>query len=542
VGEILVERGYLTPVQVDLALREQRRTGEPLGRILVGLGLVTEEVLNRVLFEEEGTDVVSLRALRPEADLLETCGEETMRRGLFVPVRREGHAVLVAMANPGDVFVADEARRLLGAPVRVVVASREEILSAIREFASRRGDRVVETLDRGAEESGAAIRLVEDLLATATDRGATDLHLEPGERMLRVRYRVDGVLVPGENIPSSLTPAVLARVKLLAGCDLSEHRLPQDGRIRFVSQGAAVDLRVSVLPTVEGESLVLRLLDTSGTVPRLDRIGLPPEIEERIRAIGHRPNGMFLVTGPTGSGKSTTLFALLATIDAMERKVCTVEDPVEYRLPLLSQCQVRPEIGLTFAQALRSLLRQDPDVILVGETRDRETAEIAIRAALTGHVVFTTLHTTSAPGAVVRLLDLGIEPFLLSSTIVGVLAQRLVRKLCSHCRREEHADDALLTWLARDGNPLPDRFFRSYGCEGCGGRGYRGRIGIFELYLPPPNGAELLARKADATELAREAASRGFRPLLDDGRAKVRAGITTMEEVLRVTADGTAPG
>ena len=537
-GEILVDRGHLSPVQLDLALREQRRTKEPLGRILVGLGFLSEEILSRTLFEEEGTGFLSLRSLHLDPALLEVCGEEAMRRGLFVPVRREENAVLVAMANPGDVFVADEARKLLGAPLRIVAAPREEVLAAVRDFAARHGERVAETLREGAGEADAAVRLVEDLLSYATDRGATDVHLEPGEKLLRVRYRIDGVLVPGENLPASLAPAVLARVKLLAGCNLSEHRLPQDGRLRYAAAGGRVEMRVSVLPTVEGESIVLRLLDTAGAIPRMERLGLSAEIEERIRAFGERPNGMFLVTGPTGSGKSTTLFALLATVDAMERKVCTVEDPVEYRLPLLTQCHVRPEIGLTFASALRTLLRQDPDVILVGETRDRETAEIAVRAALTGHLVLTSLHTTSAAGAIPRLLDLGVEPYLIPSTVVGVLAQRLVRRLCTQCRREKESGETLVAWLGSEAQIAgPIHRFSPGGCEACEGKGYRGRIGLFELYVPPPSTGDLLARKADTAELTREARTRGFRTILDDGRRKVLDGITTMEEVVRVTAD-----
>ncbi|HET6203630.1 MAG TPA: GspE/PulE family protein [Planctomycetota bacterium] len=535
-GDRLIARSLLTHAQLEVALKEQKRTGEPLGRILVGLGFIAEEVLGAVLFDAEGSPFVSLREERPDPALLEACGEALLRRHPFVPIRREGNGLLVAMADPTDVLAVDGITRALGLPVRTVGAPREEIQAAVRAYLAGKGDRLDATIDGRGEDADAAVHFVEGLLSHAHEVGATDIHLEPEERLLRVRFRVDGLLVPAENVPADLALAVLSRVKLLAGADISEHRLPQDGRIRFEGRAGRVDLRVSVLPTIHGENIVLRLLDAAGTVPRLDRLGLPPRIAEACRAAAARPNGLFLASGPTGSGKTTTLFALLATLDAMQRKICTTEDPVEYRLPLVRQCQVRPEIGLTFAAALRALLRQDPDVLLVGEMRDLETAQIAVRAALTGHLVLSTLHTTSAVGSLPRLLDMGIEPFLLNSTILGVLAQRLVRLLCRACAVEEEPTPGEREWLGA-GLPPGARLLHPRGCPACRGGGFRGRIGIYELFTPSAASAEIAARRGSARDLAREARARGMSTLLDDGRAKVLSGSTTMGEVLRVTVD-----
>lgn len=544
-GERLIERGLINRMQLDVALKEQRRTSERLGRILVGLGFVSESDIASLIFEDSGTHLVSLRKTIPDPSLFVGLDETFLRKHLFVPVSKGDGYITVAMANPDDVYAADQIRKHFAIPLHVLGATREEILDSIRECLGTGGEKLKRTLDANPEDENAAIRIVDGVLNHALDQRATDIHFEPEEKLLRIRYRVDGVLLPGDNVSSKISPAVLTRVKLLAGLDISEHRLPQDGRFRFQTPSGPVDLRVSVIPTVHGENIVVRVLDHSGTAPRLETLGLSSEHIEILKGMANRPYGILFVTGPTGSGKSTTLFALLATIDAMERKICTVEDPVEYRMPLIRQCQVNADIGFNFAAALRSILRQDPDVILVGETRDTETAQIAVRSALTGHLVMSTLHTNSAVGAIPRLIDMGIDRFLVNSTLIGVLAQRLVRMLCPKCKEGYSPSPEERRWLGPDVPAGEITLYRPRGCAVCKSKGFRGRTGLFELFITDDETAQLVSRGASEREILAVAKAHGMRGMAEDGKLKVLQGVTSISEVLRViseTEDAVARG
>lgn len=537
IGERLIEQGLINRLQLDVALKEQRRTGEKLGRILVGLGFVTESDIASLVFADSGTSMISLRKNLPDPKLFTGLDEGQLRKHLFVPVVKGDGYLTVAMANPDDVYVTDQIRKIFGMPLHVLGATREEILDTIRDMMGTGGEKLRSALDASPEDDNAAIRIVDGILNHALDQRATDIHFEPEEKLLRIRYRVDGVLLPGENVSANVSPAVLTRLKLLAGLDISEHRLPQDGRFRIQTPSGPVDLRVSALPTIHGENLVVRILDHSGTAPRLDVLGLSEEHKEILKGIASRPYGMLFVTGPTGSGKSTTLFALLATIDAMERKICTVEDPVEYRMPLIRQCQVNPDIGFDFASALRSILRQDPDVILVGETRDTETAQIAVRAALTGHLVMSTLHTNSAVGAIPRLVDMGIDKFLINSTLIGVLGQRLVRVLCPKCKASYAATPEERRWLGPEAPAGEILLYRAKGCPVCKNKGFRGRTGIFELFVTDEETTQLVSRGAPEKEILAVARAHGMRTMADDGRKLALQGFTSISEVLRVTSE-----
>ncbi len=530
-GERLIGRNLLTEAQLQVGLKEQRRTGEPLGSILVSLGFVQEEDLARLLVEDVGVEFVSLREVRPERDLIEPFELDFLRSRLFLPLRRGPQGVEVVMANPSDIYAADAIQQALQEPVVVKGATQTEVLDAIAKEAHLRRREGEDEEDPSDE---AAVDAVESMILRAIELGATDLHIEPEEKLVRVRYRVDGVLEPGENFPVALCRAIVTRIKILSGMDITENRAPQDGRLAWDGPYGRVDIRVSVLPCVQGETIVCRLLDHSGNVTRPERLGLPRSLAQRLRELVRRPHGVFYVTGPTGSGKSTTLYALLATLDPMERKICTVEDPVEYRLPLIRQCQVDADSGRDFGSALRALLRQDPDVILLGETRDLETAQITIRAALTGHLVMSTLHTTTALGAVARLRDMGVEPFLISSSLSGVLGQRLLRKLCKACRVETPVP-ALHGRLFTDaGLPIPERTFEPRGCEACSERGYQGRQGIFEFLDVNERLREAIARNAPSPELSEIAHRAGYRTMFESALQLIVDGETSLSEVLRV--------
>ncbi|MDI3281275.1 MAG: type II secretion system ATPase GspE [Bacillota bacterium] len=494
----------------------------------------------------------------PSPELLSRLPPDLARRYRAFPLGAEEGCLVLALPEPEDLLLLDELQLQLGCRVRGVRAEPEWLEAAIERYYGAGAQTVqsvlanlgegVEVL-REEEETAAAqaealaneapvVRLVNSLLVEALQRGASDVHLEPFEGELRVRYRIDGILYDVPGPPRRLFPAIASRVKIMAGLDIAEKRLPQDGRIRLRLLGRDVDIRVSTAPTIFGESIVLRLLERSSILYGLTDLGMGEELLQRFQRLIHRSHGIILVTGPTGSGKTTTLYAALNALNSPERKIITVEDPVEYQLRGVNQMQVREQIGFTFAQGLRTILRQDPDVILVGEIRDEETARMAIQAALTGHLVFSTLHTNDAPGAVTRLLDIGIEPYLVASTVCGVLSQRLVRVLCSHCREGYRpAAEELVPLLEELPADLPELLFRPVGCPRCGGIGYRGRTGIYELMLVDEPLAELVVSRPSTNELRRAALARGMERLRQDGWRKVQSGVTTVEEVLRVTQE-----
>jgi general secretion pathway protein E len=481
-----------------------------------------------------------------------------LRENLVFPLKQEDGHVLLAMAHPDDQEVAAVMEVALQAPVVPVPAAAAEILEVIQTvyepgspMARLVGDLESEELDVESEETSEIghlrdmareapiIQLVNLLVLRAIQLGASDIHLEPFEDAFRVRYRKDGILYETESPPKGLQAAVLSRLKIMARLDIAERRLPQDGRFRLKVQGHDIDFRVSTLPTLMGESMVIRILDREKVILNLHGLGFPARELAQFDQLIHKPYGMILVTGPTGSGKTTTLYAALERINSSEKKIITIEDPVEYRLSGVTQMQVKPGIGLTFARGLRHIVRQDPDVVLVGEIRDRETAEIAIHAALTGHLVFSTLHTNDAAGAVTRLLEMGIEDFLLASAILGILAQRLVRLICPECRTAVAPDFAGQEWrqIRSDIGAEPEQLFSGRGCPACAQTGYQGRSGIYELLLVDDGIRPLILQRADANSLRKQAMAQGMRTLAGDGWDKVAQGLTTVEEVLRVTQE-----
>jgi general secretion pathway protein E len=540
-GEILIERRLITGDDLDRALELQRERGDKLGKILVDLGFVAARDVLLALSEQLEIPLVSIEgppAVSPETESL---SPKFLRQFRCLPVALHDHTVSLAMADPLDFETRSAVASCTGLNVVAVLAPEQEILDAIdryygqtnkTETEAAAGAEVNEDLEhlRDMASEAPVIRLVNAMIASAVEKRASDIHIEPFEKEFRVRYRIDGVLVNQEPPPRELKAAIISRVKLMARLNIAERRLPQDGRIKVKTLGREVDLRVSTLPTLYGESVVMRLLDRSaGDFYDLERLGFDAHMLSRMEYFTSLPHGIFLVTGPTGSGKSTTLYSALKRINQTDKKIITIEDPVEYQMDGINQIHVNPQIGLTFAAGLRHIVRQDPDVIMVGEIRDRDTADIAIRAALTGHFVFSTLHTNDAPSAITRLTDMGVENYLITSSVVAVLAQRLVRVICPACKTSGG------TALTPEGETIP--VFRGAGCDQCYGTGYRGRIGIFELMELKENLRSAVMRNEDASKLTAIARGNGMRNLREDGWDKIRRGVTTPDEVLRVTQE-----
>jgi len=524
-------------------------------RVARGAALPDEAL--RALAGRRGLRFLSAGELPAALPLVPNLSPKYLRHYVACPVTIEGDIVTVATTDPDNALLLDDLRQHLGPAVRLCVAPASAILEAIERTyeATTALQKIVDDIEPGAmdpEREGDAdisqlrdmaseapvVRLVNLLLEEAVERDASDVHIEPFEDTLRVRYRIDGLLYEQEAPPRGLQAALTSRIKIMAELNIAERRLPQDGRIRVTTQGRRVDIRVSTIPTIHGESIVMRLLDRSSVFLPFDRLGLAPRVAEHFEGLIHRPHGIVLVTGPTGSGKTTTLYAALDKINRPDLKIITVEDPVEYQLKGVNQIPVRPKIGLSFASGLRHIVRQDPDVIMVGEIRDLETAEIAIQAALTGHLVFSTLHTNDAPGAVTRLQDMGCEPYLVCSVLGGVLAQRLVRRICRVCRAPDHPDPADLLGIGVTDATGAD-LFRGKGCDECRGTGYRGRTGIYELLRITDDTRSLILGKAPTAAIRRHAADHGMVSLREDGWAKACAGVTTVAEILRVTQEDT---
>lgn len=549
-GEILVEAGLVTAEKLDLALREQRHTGEKLGMTLQRLGICSEQEISKVLAKQAGVALVDLSSCAIDPEAMPLIGREFADRHVVLPLQLRGSTLQVAMGNPLDLALIDELTRLTGRYIEVVHAPTSEIVDAIvrvfgaGEAAACEIPQLIEAAKRAlasgvklSEGDSPFVRLVNRIIAAGVQLGATDIHVEPEEKVLRCRYRVDGRLVQGAILPLDLQGIVLTRLKIMAELNISETRVPQDGRILFDAGRRMIDLRVSTFPTVHGEGIVCRILDKENLIVGLGKLGMSDDILTPFRRDLARPHGIILVTGPTGSGKTTTLYSALTYLNKPDTKIITLEDPVEYELPVINQAQINVAQGFTFAKGLRAILRQDPDIILVGEIRDTETAQLAIRAALTGHLVFSTLHTNSAAGAIPRLLDMGVEPYLLSATLVAVMAQRLVRTICSECSEPAvpSADD--LELLALDPEDLAAGQPRAgKGCPMCHDTGYRGRLAVFE-YLPVDQAVRrLIIEGRDASEIEAMVRAAGRRSLRDDGLAKLLAGQTTSQELLRVVA------
>jgi type II secretion system protein E len=561
-GQILVERGLISLQDLEAALAEQKRTEEFLGKILSRMGLVSEDVLVPILADQLGIPHVRLRETVVESQALSKVPAKFANHYTLLPIRVVNNTLEVAIADPFDVQTVDELRLLLDCDVRPVLAGPQEIREAIQRHYGLGASAVQQLLSEGSRAAAPSGPVAEDLSALADDASivsfvnqlilqavkdrATDIHIEPYERFMRIRQRIDGVLheVPIPQDLVKLHQAVISRVKVMAKMDIAERRLPQDGRIKVRLNNEEFDLRISVVPTNFGEGIVIRLL-SQAMLYSLEQLGLAQDQLQTLAQLIDRPHGIILVTGPTGSGKTTTLYACLSKLNSTDRKILTIEDPIEYQLAGITQIQVHPKIGLSFAQGLRSMLRHDPDVMMVGEVRDPETAEITIRSALTGHLVFSTLHTNDASGGITRLLDMGVEPFLVSSSVLGFIAQRLVRVICRECQDDVPASPALREqFCVRD---LPKTLKSGRGCPTCKGTGYRGRTAIYEFLVVDEPIQRLILQRASSHEIARAAQQHGppalsgsagragMRTLRQDGWLKIAQGITTPQEVLRVT-------
>ena len=553
-GEKLVEKGLINSTQLEQALQESRKTGIPLKQSILKLGFIDEEIVSHVQAEEVGLPFINLSDYLIDQQVLRRVPEEMARRYMLIPLFKIGSVLTVAMANPYDVMAIDEVRLQSGCEVEPVVSTQTAIQKAIDQYygMTQTVDQIVKAIDldsqvsldktdiqvleKGVEEAP-IVKLVNFILTRAIREGASDIHIEPEEASLEVRFRLDGALHQAESPPKHLQSAIISRIKVLAGMDIAEKRKPQDGRIKLKMEGREIDIRISTFPTAFGENVVLRLLDRSRILLGLDELGFSPEVLKQYQQLVVKPYGLILVTGPTGSGKTTSLYTTLNGMDYKTKHILTLEDPIEYHLKGIRQAQVNPKVGLTFASGLRSMLRQDPDVIMVGEIRDSETAEISIQAALTGHLVLATLHTNNAAGALTRLIDMEIEPFLVSSSVIGVLAQRLVRKVCERCKETFQPPQVLLEQLGLSKIETM-QFHRGAGCRHCRSLGYNGRGGIFELLLMDEAIRRLVIERASTQEIQETAQQHGMKVLRQDGLAKAALGITTLEEVLHVTQDG----
>ncbi len=556
-GELLVREKLISLQQLRQAQEEQRKSGTPLGGVLTKLGYISDGQITNFLSAQYRVPAVNLETIEIEAEVIRLVPREVCEKHKIIPLSRSGPNLVVAMSDPTNLHAIDDLKFLTGFNVEPVVASESGILAAIErafevkssyddmlsEFANEEVDFAVEDSDinvlelEKAAEGAPAVRLVNAILLNAIKKGASDIHIEPYEKQLRVRYRVDGVLVEEMQPPMKMKNALSSRIKIMSSLDIAERRLPQDGRIKLkLGKGKEMDFRVSVLPTLFGEKIVLRLLDKSNLQLDMSKLGFDPKpLSDFKWAIG-QPWGMVLVTGPTGSGKTTTLYSALSELNQTDVNISTAEDPVEYNLPGINQVQMHDEIGLNFAMALRAFLRQDPDIIMVGEIRDFETAEIAVKAALTGHMVLSTLHTNDAPSTISRLLNMGVEPFLITASVNLVLAQRLARKICSDCRAPLHLEtNTLFDFGFTEAQVARAQLFKGDGCKTCNGTGYKGRVALYEVMRFTENLKELVQQGASTAELKAAAVKQGMLTLRMAGIEKVLAGVTTTEEVGRVT-------
>ena len=549
-GHILVERGLITQRQLEDAEAEHAEVGGSLGRVLIEREMVSEKDLVAALTTQIGMEFADLKDTEIDARAATMISEKLMRRHTVIPIRVTDGKLIVATSDPSNVVALDDIRTMTGMDVEPVVSTKDDILDAIGKYATMTDDIEAIAHDlagddddigdlselKAATEDAPIVKFVNLLISQAVADGASDIHIEPGERELRVRYRIDGVLHEVMRSPRSIQNGVISRLKIMANVDIAERRIPQDGRISLTVHGKQIDIRFSTLPAVYGEKVVMRILDKSSVLLTLDDLGFLDHNITRFRESYEKPYGMILVTGPTGSGKSTTLYATLNVLNQEGVNIVTTEDPVEYQLAGITQVQTNNKVGLTFATALRSILRQDPDIVLVGEMRDRETAHIGMEAALTGHLVLSTLHTNDAPSAVTRLTEMGIEPFLVGSGVDCVLAQRLARKVCHKCVDMRRPDEVVLKEAGFDDDIIAERpeIPHAVGCSSCSNTGYRGRLAVHEVMTVTEEIERLTVARASSDEIERVAIEQGMRTLREDGLSKVLLGRTTIEEVGRV--------
>lgn len=558
IGEILLNKGIINAKQLEEALEEQRVTGRPLGDIFAQRKVVSEEDVATFLSEQLKIPYVDLGFYSIETKVLQLIPEQAARKFEAMPLFKIGDTLTVAMSDPLDINIVDQLTQLAKSTIEPVFATPSSIKAAVDKYYGsgikpfeqmiadiKSTDQSNVQLVRPAEKDAQTMRmahaaletpivkLVNSFIEDAVANGVSDIHLEPAENSLYARYRIDGILYEVTAPPRKFQDAIISRVKIMANMDIAEKRLPQEGRIQIKISGKDIDLRVSTFPTIYGENLVIRILDRSSAILNLTDLGFSAGVLEQFQHLIHRPYGIILVTGPTGSGKTTTLYAALNTINSSDKNIITLEDPVEYKIERIRQSQIDVKSGLTFARGLRSILRQDPDVIMVGEIRDLETAEIAIHAALTGHVVFSTLHTNDSAGAISRLVDMNIEPFLVTSSIAGIMAQRLVRCICPDCKEAYRPQEKIIRDLKLD----KDILYSGRGCPKCRNTGYKGRTAIFELLLPNEEIKELIVARASSDKIRKVAIASKMHTLHDHGLIKVKEGVTTIEEVMRLTIE-----
>jgi general secretion pathway protein E len=549
-ADLVLERGLVPAETLNRARTVQAETGERLDAVLTRLGLISEAALAHAIAGATGLKLVGSDDFPKEPVEPEAISPRFLRDAKAIPLRSNDREVEIAFVDPLDPFTPTALAFALGRKVVARVARASDLEAALDRLygAPEQGER--DASDDEADEAdlerlkdlasdAPIVRAVNNLITRAAEARASDIHIEPTEDSIQIRFRVDGILREQEPLPGQLKSAFISRIKVMSNLNIAERRLPQDGRLRLAVRGQEIDFRVATSPTIHGETVVLRILDRSNLALEFSTLGFDDELLTQYKRVLNLPHGILLVTGPTGSGKTTTLYASLNALNTPERKILTIEDPIEYRMPGINQTQVKPQIGLSFAAALRSFLRQDPDVMMVGEVRDLETAQVAIQSALTGHMILSTLHTNSAASSVTRLVDMGVEPFLITSTLNAVMAQRLVRRLCEKCRTAEPAAESALSALGLAASPEePVSFYHARGCAACGHSGFRGRIALFELLTMDDEIARLVLARAEAKEIQRAAIAVGMRTMLADGVAKARNGSTTLEEVLRVTREG----
>jgi type II secretory ATPase GspE/PulE/Tfp pilus assembly ATPase PilB-like protein len=548
-GELLAQQGLITPDQLRIALTEQKHSNLPIGRQLVRLGFVSEAMIRDMLAHTIGHEGIDLAQVVADAEALKMVPEEFARRYHTLPIAfdAENHTLVVAITDMFNVVALDQLRANLGGQVeiKIMLAGEAQLAEYIDNFYGfelsvdgilreiETGEIDYQSLQAASEEyTQPVVRLVGALVVDAVKRGASDIHFEPEHAFLRIRYRIDGVLEQVRSLHKTYWPGIAVRLKVISGMNIAETRAPQDGRLSLNMNGRPIDFRVSSQPTIYGENIVLRVLDREKSIISLDQMGLAEDTQDTLRLMMARPEGILIVTGPTGSGKTTTLYSLLSHLNEESVNIMTLEDPVEYPLTMMRQTSVNESLKMDFANGIRSMMRQDPDIILVGEVRDRDTAEMAFRAAMTGHQVFTTLHTNSALGTFPRLLDIGIQPEIVAGNVIGVIAQRLVRVLCPHCKEACQPDEAEIRILGQANRNAP--IYRARGCAHCGNKGYKGRIALMELLRVDADIDELIARRATARELKTAALAKGFSTLAEDAVRRVLEGRTSIAEVSRV--------
>lgn len=557
--QFLLEKKLLTKEALQKAIKDSHKKGLSLRKLLIENKLLQEKDLLDYYEKELNVARANLSQIQPDPNLITILPETFARKNMVVPIFKSANTLMVAMANPLDIIIIDEMRLKTGCNIEPMVASESEVNEGINHYYGLstgsiedviksiddenikiEGEKLAEEEEIDASrlanmaEEAPIVKLVNIIILQAIKDGASDIHIEPEEKIVKVRYRIDGILHDSGTIPKHMQAAVISRIKIMSDLNIAVKRAPQDGRFQIKLDRGPIDFRVSSFPTIYGENVVMRILDPTSIMIGLEQLGFSENNFKAIKSLIDKPHGIILVTGPTGSGKTTTLYSALNAINSPDKNIITVEDPVEYRLPGIRQSQINPKTGLTFAAGLRSILRQDPDIIMVGEIRDLETAEIAIQAALTGHLVFATLHTNDAPGALTRLTDMGVEPFLIASSVIAVLAQRLVRTICKNCKASYQPSEKELATLNLNGKNKIN-FQSGKGCDNCKKTGYRGRIGIYELMLVSEKIRELLMSRSASNIIKKTAQEEGMKTLREDGIDKISQGLTTIEEVVRVT-------